>query len=71
MGVCRYCHRDRDGYVQNLPREGTGKAFIHYHHPTNGGWDLHVSGKYSTEVKIKINFCPMCGRKLKEQADGT
>lgn len=70
MMVCRYCHKDCDGYVQNLPREGDGKAFIYYHHPTNGGWTLHVSSKYRTEVRIKIDFCPMCGRKLKENDDG-
>ena len=64
--ICPYCHTDRDGYAQGLPREGIGRAFIWHHHPLHGGWILHFSGKYRTEAKIKINFCPMCGRKLKD-----
>ena len=66
--VCTYCHTDRDGYTQGLPREGIGRAFIWHHPPIHGGWILHFSGKYRTEAKIKINFCPMCGRELKEQS---
>ena len=64
--LCPYCHADRDGYVQLLPREGIGNASIQWHHPAFGGWMLHFSGKYRTEAKIRINFCPMCGRELKE-----
>jgi hypothetical protein len=63
---CPYCHTDRDGYTQGLPREGNGNAFIWHHPPIFGGWLLRFSGKYRTEAKVKINFCPMCGRKLKE-----
>ena len=62
---CPYCHPDCDGYMQGLPREGTGRAFIYWHHPAFGGWTLHFSGKHRVEAKIKINYCPMCGRELK------
>lgn len=64
--ICPYCHTDRDGYVSELPREGVGRAVIQWHHPAFGGWTLHFYGSHHTKAKIKINFCPMCGRELKE-----
>lgn len=64
--LCPYCHTDRDGYTQLLPREGNGQVSLHWHHPAFGGWMLHFTGRNHTRMKIKINFCPMCGRKLKE-----
>ena len=62
--LCAYCHEDRDGYFQMLPREGNGNAFINW--GVFDHWVLEFSGKYQVKAKIKINFCPMCGRKLKE-----
>jgi hypothetical protein len=47
-----------------LPREGNGNAFISW--GVFDGWVLEFSGKYHIKAKVKINFCPMCGRKLKE-----
>lgn len=68
--LCLYCHEDFDGYIQMLPKEGVGNAYIHCSH--FGGWAINFSGKYHTKAKIKINFCPMCGRKLRRGAeDGT
>ena len=63
---CPYCHTGPDGYVQEIPREGIGRIYIWHHAPIHGGWMLHFSGKNRGEAKIKINFCPMCGRALKE-----
>ena len=65
--LCPYCHTDSDGYVQQLPREGFGNISLHWHHPAFGGWMLHFYGKHRAEAKVKINFCPMCGRNLKEE----
>ena len=62
--ICPYCHEDRDGCFPMLPREGIGNVFIDW--GVFDGWILNFSGKYHTKAKIKINFCPMCGRKLKE-----
>lgn len=62
--LCGYCHEDSDGYVRMLPREGVGNAYIHCSH--FDGWAINFSGKYHTKAKIKINFCPMCGRELRE-----
>ena len=62
--ICPYCNEDTDGYVRFLPRSGTGKARIHQHHPIHGGWQLEVSQRSSARMNIKINFCPVCGRRL-------
>ena len=64
--LCLFCHTDADGYVQPLPREGMGQAVIWHHPPMYGGWLLHFSGPHHTKAHIKIKFCPMCGRELKE-----
>ena len=60
--MCEYCTTDRDGYVSYLPRMGAGNAFI------NKG-AMRVRGAYRTEFVIPIKFCPMCGRRLKEEHD--
>jgi hypothetical protein len=59
---CPFCTEDFDGYVRMLPREGIGNAYIHC--SAFDGGSLNFSGKYNTKAKIRINFCPMCGRKL-------
>lgn len=65
--VCEFCHTDRDGYVVNLPREGQGKAHVWHSPPIYGGWHIHVSLANRVQTRIKIKFCPMCGRELKER----
>lgn len=57
---CRYCIEDRDGFV--VPIEKNGHAFIFF---GIGGYSLAMkAGKWHKDVPI--NFCPMCGRKLRE-----
>ena len=56
---CEYCHEDSDGYV--FPLEKNGHALVRF---GMDGWTLGV--KYGTWRKnIRINYCPMCGRRLK------
>ena len=58
---CEYCHEDSDGYV--FPLEKSGHAHIRF---GMDGWTLSV--KYGTWRKnIRINYCPMCGRRLKHE----
>nr|DAJ74867.1 MAG TPA: zinc-ribbon containing domain protein [Caudoviricetes sp.]DAL52068.1 MAG TPA_asm: zinc-ribbon containing domain protein [Caudoviricetes sp.] len=64
--VCPYCHTNKDGYTQNLPREGNGKAYIWHHHPIHGGWQLEVTQKRFAHMTVKIIFCPICGRRLED-----
>ena len=64
MEKCDYCREDRDGYVCQLPRDGIGNAFIRLS-PFYGPL-IEVSGPKKTKFKIKIKFCPMCGRELEE-----
>ena len=63
---CLYCHEDHDGWWAHIPRDGEGNFHIQKHHPIHGGWLLHFSGKYKVSARMKINYCPMCGRELKE-----
>lgn len=58
--MCDYCTTDRDGFVSLLPRKGTGNAHIRKA-------AIEVSGPNRTRLTIPIEFCPKCGRKLKEE----
>lgn len=56
---CKFCHEDSDGYV--FPLEKNGHVVVRL---GMDGWTLGV--KYGTWRKnIRINYCPMCGRRLK------
>ncbi len=58
---CPFCHEDLDGYV--LPIEKNCHAFIRY--PNK----MVVSfGRNRRECEI--NYCPMCGRKLRRAEGG-
>lgn len=65
MIKCIYCTEGADGCVSLLPREGTGNASLH--DSASKGPVLVVRGPYKTRVEIRVNFCPICGRDLKER----
>ena len=55
---CEYCHEDSDKCI--IPIEKNGYAFINF--GMNGRClEFHTEG---WRGKAKINYCPMCGRKL-------
>lgn len=56
---CDYCYEDVDGYVE--PIEKNGHAFVRF---GMNGWELELKAK-GWHGEIKIQYCPMCGRKLK------
>lgn len=56
---CDYCHEDVDGYVK--PIEKNGHTFVRF---GMNGWELELKAK-GWHGEIKIQYCPMCGRKLK------
>ena len=56
---CPYCHEDSDGYV--TPLEKNCHAFIRF---GMNGWEISLSAK-GWNGSAKIMYCPMCGRKLK------
>lgn len=62
---CKYCHEDRDGFV--MPIEKNGHAFIFF---GTGGYSLAMKA-CGWHKDILINFCPMCGRKLREPKEET
>ena len=55
QATCEYCHEDSDGYVLSV--EKNGHAYIQ-----NGKLALRANGWWG---ECAINFCPMCGRKLR------
>lgn len=60
MKICEYCELDKDECVK--PFDKHAHAYLY---PTMGEWRLIF--KYATYKKsLAINYCPMCGRKLKE-----
>ena len=58
---CEYCHEDSDGHV--MPLEKNCHAFIRF---GMDGWELSLNAK-GWHGETKINYCPMCGRKLKHE----
>ena len=56
--ICEYCHEDFDKYVK--PIEKNCHAFIHF---GMNGWCIELQAK-GWHGEAKINYCPMCGRKL-------
>ena len=56
---CEYCHEDSDGYVK--PVEKNCHAFIRF---GMDGWELSLKAN-GWHGSAKIRYCPMCGRKLK------
>lgn len=55
---CEYCHEDADGYVK--PIEKNNHAFVRF---GENGWELDLKAN-GWHGETKINYCPMCGRKL-------
>ncbi len=58
--ACEYCNEDSDGYVK--PLEKNAHAFIRF---GMNVWEMSLSAK-GWHNEVKINYCPMCGRRLNE-----
>lgn len=58
---CKYCNQDRDGFVTPIEKNGHAVIWNYY----DNKWVLYLKAK-GWNTKVPINFCPMCGRKLKE-----
>lgn len=69
--MCEYCTTDRDGYVSSIKPTNhvKGKAeiksFIRYESYNGYVLDTRFS---TTNSLFKINFCPMCGRNLRDRS---
>lgn len=62
--ACDFCHEDRDGYIK--PIEKNCHAFVSFE---INGWGLYLQAK-GWHNEVQINYCPMCGRKLKKVGEG-
>ena len=61
MSDCEYCHTDKDGYIK--PLEKNGHAYLY---PSAYGYKLYVTSLRGDRKECAVNYCPMCGRKLRE-----
>ena len=59
--LCPFCHEDIDGYV--TPLEKNGHAYIR--NDGFDGWHIEIKANGWRGLVPMIRFCPMCGRKLK------
>ena len=59
MSDCKYCHEDKDGYILGLDKNG--HVWINKPNLRN---ELVVR-YYGNRMAIPIQYCPICGRKLK------
>lgn len=58
--MCEYCEK---GYALVLGKTNDYGIAIQYPNTLNAyGYDVHGTG--SNGLCVKINYCPMCGRKL-------
>ena len=57
---CKYCKSDKDVWIKG---EATNEIYLNNKNITA------FCGWCESETKVKINFCPMCGRKLGETDD--
>lgn len=64
MNKCNYCSYDRDDYILAVDKHG---------HLVLEPYEAVLKVKfYGNKMQTKINYCPMCGRKLEEvNADDT
>ena len=74
--MCEFCKTDEDGYAENgdksitLGKLGNLHATLDFITEENKKSYLYISANIDNvcdccvELKKKINYCPMCGRKL-------
>ena len=58
--MCKYCTVSEDAYTEFMD---TGKHVSIEPVNIGGGTYLHFQ-MYKRDIKVKINFCPICGKKL-------
>lgn len=61
--MCDYCTEDADGYVKGLDKNC--HVTIHKNYPVSSDKVLVVRW-YGKEMRVPINYCPMCGKELGE-----
>lgn len=58
QAICEYCNEDADGYIK--PLEKNCHAYVDF---GMDGWVIELKAK-GWHGNAKINYCPMCGRRL-------
>ena len=65
MPRCEYCMEDSDGYVSVLDKNGHAMITKDFPNKNPILW-IRAFGK---QWEIAINYCPICGRKLREDPE--
>ena len=69
---CEYCEKQRDNKPIHYEEWGSDNLRNNYLSVEVWDWGLEVEVRIAygtTGESIEINYCPMCGRKLKEEED--
>lgn len=56
---CKYCAPNSINYALDYDLDGEGSSLY-----CRRGWLQYVDGYEEEVFAIKINYCPMCGRKV-------
>lgn len=65
--MCEYCTGDKGGYVKELPKQNKGFNAYVWDYGLNSPY-LEVTGERNKGI-FSINFCPMCGKELKQMGE--
>ena len=71
--MCEYCEVDDCGVGENLtldkcllPKNDAVEVYL-FNSPDDEHFVLMIDGSF-TEIKMKVNFCPVCGREIGHRA---
>lgn len=66
--MCEYCEGDKFILEDRYERGAASFKWMSLH--SNGLLVFNTDGNEYERGEVYINYCPMCGRKLKEADDG-
>lgn len=64
--MCEYCENDKPIFVSKGTFGKVNISITNYTHQL----DVSIKDEISRNFRTLINYCPMCGRNLKEADDG-
>lgn len=68
MRMCEYCEKGKPLVIGETNDFGISLKYMYFGVYLEAyGYDVHGMG--SNGLDVKINYCPMCGRKLNKECD--
>lgn len=60
--MCEYCDKEQDILRYDLEDEDETFMYLHF---IDGCFRLSIESEYfEDDIDVKVNYCPMCGKKL-------